>query len=74
MKQEIDRPIAQLVLDLVRRGLLGRTLVVLASEFSRDMTALGVSPRTAFEVERRPFYVTQDGKGRPVNAPFAKEG
>jgi hypothetical protein len=150
MKQEIDRPIAQLVLDLERRGLLGRTLVVLASEFSRDMmiegvpgstakdqsrakadrmekmihyglhrhftgsgsvllfgggmkkgflygataperpllvtkdpvtipdlhatilAALGISPRTAFEVERRPFYVTQDGTGKPVKALFAK--
>ncbi|HZY89385.1 MAG TPA: DUF1501 domain-containing protein [Gemmataceae bacterium] len=150
MKQEIDRPIARLVLDLERRGLLERTLVVLASEFSRDMmiegvpgstakdqsrakaermekmihyglhrhftgsgsvllfgggmkkgflygataperpllttkdpinipdlhatilTALGVAPRTAFEVEKRPFYVTQDGKGKPVKALFAK--
>ncbi len=150
MKQEIDRPIATLILDLERRGLLERTLVVLASEFSRDMmiegvpgsaakdqsrakadrmeklihyglhrhftgsgsvllfgggmkrgflygataperpllvtrdpitipdlhatilTALGISPRTAFEVEKRPFYVTQDGKGKPVNALFAK--
>jgi hypothetical protein len=36
------------------------------------LTALGIAPRTAFEVERRPFYVTQDGKGRPVNALFAR--
>jgi hypothetical protein len=144
MKQEIDRPIAQLVLDLEQRGLLDRTLIVVASEFSRDMmiegvpgssakdqsraksdvmkemihyglhrhftggstvllfgggmkrgflygetaperpcvatknrvsikdlhatilTALGISPRTAFEVEKRPFYITEDGKGAPV--------
>jgi uncharacterized protein (DUF1501 family) len=144
MKREIDRPIAQLVLDLEARGLLDRTLVVLASEFSRDMmiegvpgsaakdqsraatdvlkepihyglhrhftgsssvlmfgggvkrgllygeTAperpclvtknpvsltdlhatimhlMGISPKTAFDVERRPFYVTEDGKGLPV--------
>jgi len=150
MKQEIDRPIAQLIRDLEERGLLDRTLVVLASEFSRDMmiegvpgstaqdqsrakadrmekmihyglhrhftgsgsvllfgggmkkgflygetakerplltiknpitipdlhatilTALGISPRTAFEVEKRPFYVTEDGKGRPVKDLFAK--
>jgi hypothetical protein len=149
MKQEIDRPIATLVLDLEQRGLLDRTLVVLASEFSRDMmiegvpgsnardqsraasntmqqmihyglhrhftgagsvlmfgggvkrgflygetaperpllvtrdpisirdlhatilTAMGISPRTAFEVERRPFYVTEDGHGQPVRALFA---
>jgi hypothetical protein len=150
MKGEIDRPIAQLVLDLERRGLLDRTLVVLASEFSRDMmiegvpgstakdqslaktdemkemkqyglhrhftgsgsvllfgagmkkgllygetaserpllttkdpvtirdlhatifTALGISPRTAFDVEKRPFFATEDGKGQPVRALFAK--
>jgi hypothetical protein len=149
MKKEIDRPIAQLVLDLEERGLLGRTLVVLATEFSRDMmiegvpgskaidqsraksdtmkalihyglhrhftgsgsvllfgggmkkgflygetaperpllttknpvtirdlhatilTAMGISPRTAFDVEKRPFFVTEDGKGQPVKALFA---
>src|SRR5580692_831049 len=42
MKQEIDRPIAQLILDLEQKGLLDRTLVVLASEFSRDMMIEGV--------------------------------
>jgi hypothetical protein len=41
MKQEIDRPVAQLILDLEQRGLLDRTLVVLASEFSRDMLIEG---------------------------------
>ncbi|MGE0378543.1 MAG: DUF1501 domain-containing protein [Planctomycetaceae bacterium] len=144
MKQEIDRPIAQLVLDLEQRGLLDRTLIVLASEFSRDMliegvpgsnardqsragtdvlqemrhyglhrhftgassvlmfgggmqrglvygesaperpcvaiknpisitdlhatifTAMGISPKTVFEIERRPFYATRDGLGQPV--------
>jgi hypothetical protein len=149
MKKEIDRPIAQLVLDLESRGLLDRTLVVLASEFSRDMmiegvpgstakdqsravtdklgemkhyglhrhftgsgsvllfgggmkkgflygetaaerpllttknpitirdlhatifTAMGVSPRTSFDVEKRPFYATEDGKGVPVKDLFA---
>jgi hypothetical protein len=150
MKQEIDRPIAQLVLDLEQRGLLDRTLVVVASEFSRDMmiegvpgsnardqsraasdvmrqmihyglhrhftgsgsvvmfgggmkkgflygetarerplvvtrdpisirdlhatiyTAMGISPRASFEVERRPFYVTDDGRGQPVARLFAR--
>src|SRR5262249_52530182 len=47
MKQEIDRPIAQLIIDLERRGLLERTLVVLASEFSRDMMIEGVPGSTA---------------------------
>jgi hypothetical protein len=41
MKQAIDAPIAQLVLDLEQRGLLDRTLVVLASEFSRDSLVEG---------------------------------
>lgn len=149
MKREIDCPIAQLVLDLEQRGLLDRTLVVVATEFSRDMmiegvpgsnardqsrarsdtmqqmihyglhrhftgsgsvvlfgggmkrgflygetaperpllvtrnpvsirdlhatilTAMGISPRTAFEIERRPFYVTEDGRGQPIEALFA---
>jgi hypothetical protein len=149
MKQEIDRPIAQLILDLEKRGLLDRTLVIVASEFSRDMiiegvpgsnardqsraktdhlqemihyglhrhftggtsvamfgggvkrgflygktaperpcvaienpvsitdlhatilTAMGISPRTSLLVEKRPFYVTQDGHGQPVMDIFA---
>lgn len=150
MKKEIDRPIAQLVKDLDSRGLLDRTLIVLATEFSRDMmiegvpgstardqsrakadkmekpiqyglhrhftgsgsilmfgggmkqgylhgetaperplvtikdpvsitdihstiyTALGISPATMFEIEKRPFYTTPDGKGQPVKDLFAK--
>ena len=36
MKQVIDRPIAQLIKDLDQSGHLDRTLIVLASEFSRD--------------------------------------
>jgi hypothetical protein len=144
MKQEIDAPIAQLILDLESRGLLNRTLVILASEFSRDMimegkpgsrandqatervdvlkelkhygqhrhftggscvvmwgggmkkgflygetanerpfiatknpvsvsdlhasifTAMGISPKTKFEVENRPFYATEDGNGQAI--------
>lgn len=148
LHEEIDRPIAALIRDLEERGLLDRTLVVIASEFSRDMitegqpgstandqakspkdflqkpehygqhrhftggssvvlfgggmkrgfvygktaderpcmaenpvtvtdlhatlfTALGISPRTVFEIENRPFYATEDGKGKPVDAVFA---
>src|SRR5438105_4479806 len=41
LKQAIDAPVAQLVLDLEQRGLLDRTLIVLASEFSRDMMVEG---------------------------------
>ncbi|HEV2296432.1 MAG TPA: DUF1501 domain-containing protein [Tepidisphaeraceae bacterium] len=38
MKRRIDLPIAQLVRDLDERGLLGRTLVVVASEFGRTVS------------------------------------
>lgn len=149
MKAMIDRPVAQLVRDLEDRGMLDRTLVVLASEFSRDMmtegregssardqsrapadhmlelrqfgmhrhytlngsvlmfgggmkqgflygktaderpcktiadpvsvidlhatiySALGIAPDVSVDVERRPFYITEDGKGRPVSDLFA---
>lgn len=37
----IDRPIARLINDLDQSGRLDRTLVVLASEFSRDMMLEG---------------------------------
>ena len=41
MKKIIDAPVAQLVRDLDDRGLLDRTLVVLASEFGRDAITEG---------------------------------
>ncbi|MGO8931445.1 MAG: DUF1501 domain-containing protein [Limisphaerales bacterium] len=41
LKKSIDAPVARLVLDLEERGLLNRTLIVLASEFSRDMMIEG---------------------------------
>jgi hypothetical protein len=41
MKKLIDAPVAQLVRDLEARGLLERTLVVLASEFGRDALTEG---------------------------------
>jgi len=144
LKREVDRPIMQLILDLEATGRLDRTLVVIASEFSRDMmiegvpgssakdqsraksktlqeskhyglhrhftggtsvvmfgggvkkgfvygktaderpliaienpvsvqdlhatifTAMGISPKTAYDVERRPFFATKDGQGKPV--------
>ena len=149
LKREVDMPIAQLIRDLKSRGLLDRTLVIIASEFSRDaimegqpgstaadqarfkvdtvtemkhyglhrhftggtsvvmfgggmkrgflygataperplvaienpvsvtdlhatiMRAMGISPKTGFEIEGRPFYVTEDGKGAAVKEVFA---
>jgi hypothetical protein len=147
LKKTVDAPIAQLILDLESRGLLNRTLIVLASEFSRDMLtegkpgkvvkdqvvvptvindlkyygmhrhftdagsvllfgggvkkgflhgetaderpcktikdrvviedlhatifhALGIAPNHAFEIEKRPFYVTRDGLGKPIQSLF----
>lgn len=149
LKQQIDRPVAQLIRDLRERGLLDRTLVILASEFGRDVLvegkdekrtirssgafgdtmpdkrhygmhthfadagsvmllgggikkgtvygktadehpcktienpvsmedlhatiyhAVGIAPDLAYEIERRPFYVTRDGHGRPIPDLFA---
>lgn len=147
LKKMVDGPIAQLVADLEARGLLDRTLIVLASEFSRDMMtegkpdkkvkdqvevpntindlkyygmhrhftdagsvlmfgggikrgflygktaderpcktienrvviedlhatifhALGIAPDLAYEIEKRPFYVTRDGLGKPIKELF----
>ena len=33
-------------------------------------TAMGISPKTAFEVEKRPFYATIDGHGKAVGDIF----
>lgn len=41
MKKQIDGPVAQLIKDLEKTGRLDRTLVILASEFSRDMMVEG---------------------------------
>jgi hypothetical protein len=63
MKKMIDAPIAQLVLDLEARGLLDRTLVVLASEFSRDMmiegrenSQLRTQARVPDQIEELKYY------------------
>ena len=33
--------------------------------------AMGISPRHAYDIEQRPFYVTRDGLGKPVDSLFA---
>ena len=143
MKKMIDGPVAQLIKDLDKTGHLDRTMIILASEFSRDMMvegrpgekvkeqvnqpdilsdlkfygmhrhftdgssllmfgggikkgfvygktaderpcktienpvkidgihqtvyhALGIPQDTQYEIEKRPFYTTPDGKGKPV--------
>ncbi len=59
MKQEIDQPIAQLILDLEERGLLDRTVVVLASEFSRDMLMEGRPGQTVRDQVKVPDRVEE---------------
>src|SRR6185295_17609839 len=46
LKRAIDGAVSQLVLDLEARGLLNRTLIVLASEFSRDSLVEGKPGKT----------------------------
>ena len=33
--------------------------------------AVGISPRLSYETEKRPFYVTRDGLGKPILELFA---
>jgi len=150
MKKMIDGPVAQLVKDLDKTGHLDRTMIILASEFSRDMMvegrpdakvqeqvnqpdilndlkfygmhrhftdgcsilmfgggirkgfvygktaderpcksvenpvkidqihqtvyhALGIPEDTQYDIEKRPFYTTPDGKGKPVMELLGKE-
>ena len=42
LNQEINRPITQLIRDFEKRWQLDRTLVIIASEFCRDMMIEGV--------------------------------
>jgi hypothetical protein len=34
-------------------------------------TAMGISPKTVFDIENRPFYATLDGKGVAIKDVFA---
>lgn len=59
MKEMIDAPIAQLILDLEQRGLLDRTLVVIASEFGRDMMLEGKPGLTVKDQVKQPDKMTE---------------
>jgi hypothetical protein len=59
MKQQIDAPVAQLVRDLEARGLLDRTLIVLASEFSRDLLIEGKPDRRVKDQVDIPEVITE---------------
>jgi hypothetical protein len=67
----------------VRRGLVyGKTAderplltiedpVSVSDVHATMVSALGIAPNAAFEVERRPFYITEDGKGQPIRKVFS---
>lgn len=73
MKKMIDAPVAQLVLDLEERGLLDRTLVVLASEFSRDMMIEGREGSTLRNQSRVPDRI-EDPKYYGMHRHFTEAG
>jgi hypothetical protein len=60
MMKLIDAPIAQLVKDLDERKLLSRTLVVIASEFSRDMLVEGKPDKKVKDQVEVPDRVTEE--------------
>ncbi|MEZ6065816.1 MAG: DUF1501 domain-containing protein [Planctomycetaceae bacterium] len=59
LKQEIDAPIAQLVKDLDERGLLSRTMIVLASEFSRDCLVEGKPDKPVPDQVQQPATIAE---------------
>jgi Protein of unknown function (DUF1501) len=59
LKQEIDAPIAQLVRDLEARKLLDRTMIVLASEFSRDCLVEGKPDRKVPDQVDQPAVINE---------------
>jgi hypothetical protein len=65
MKKQIDGPIAQLIRDLAERGLLERTLVVVATEFGRTIAnqpKAGVEPIGFAEQQSGENLVIEDHK------------
>jgi uncharacterized protein DUF1501 len=65
MKKQIDGPIAQLIRDLADRGLLERTLVVVATEFGRTIAnqpKAGVEPIGFAESQSGEELILEDKK------------
>ena len=60
MKKRIDAPVARLVRDLEERGLLERTLIVLASEFSRSMLIEGKADERVPEQVNQPDTIEEE--------------
>jgi hypothetical protein len=40
--------------------------VVIEDLHASIFRALGISPKLSYEIEKRPFYVTRDGLGKPI--------
>jgi hypothetical protein len=59
LKQEIDAPIARLILDLEAHKLLDRTLIVLASEFSRDCLVEGKPDKRVPDQVEQPAVINE---------------
>jgi hypothetical protein len=59
MKKMIDGPVAQLIKDLDKSGRLDRTLVILASEFSRDMMVEGRPDAKVLEQVNQPDILSE---------------
>ena len=59
LKEMIDAPISQLILDLEQRDLLDRTLIVLASEFSRDVMMEGKPEKPVPDQVAQPDKMTE---------------
>jgi hypothetical protein len=57
MKKQIDVPVAQLIKDLKQSGHLDRTLIILASEFSRDMMTEGRPGKKVKEQVNQPDII-----------------
>jgi Protein of unknown function (DUF1501) len=59
LKKLVDRPIAQLVKDLEARKLLDRTLIVLASEFSRSVLVEGKVNKRVRDQVKQPNVINE---------------
>jgi hypothetical protein len=73
LKKTVDGPVAQLVLDLEQRGLLDRTLIVLASEFSRDALLEGKPSKPVKDQVAQPETV-EDEKFYGMHRHFTDAG
>ncbi|CAN5450347.1 DUF1501 domain-containing protein [soil metagenome] len=57
MKKQIDAPVAQLIKDLDKTGHLERTMIIVASEFSRDMMVEGRPEAKVKEQVKQPDII-----------------